>query len=239
MNPESPFDALAETYDSWYDGKGRTAFETELAALRPLLAELPKPRLEVGVGTGRFAQALGIPLGVDPSTALLAKARMRGIEVLYGEGEELVFRAGSFGTVFLLTTWEFLADPLKVLRECRRVLRPDGRLVNAYLDRDGKWGASYAERGRQGHPLFEHAHFDKYEEVKRVTEQAGFEVIETTSSLLQGPGETVVVEEPRPGFVRGASFVVVVAGPLLLDDQLPRGGTAFGLKPDQVDPGRH
>jgi SAM-dependent methyltransferase len=236
---ESPFDSLAEAYDAWYDGKGRIAFQTELAALRPLLPELPKPWLEVGVGTGRFAQALGIPLGVDPCPALLAKARTRGIEVLYGEGEELVFRAGSFGTVFLLTTWEFLADPLKVLGECRRVLRPDGRLVNAYLDRDGKWGASYAERGRQGDTLFSHAHFDTYEEVKRLTEQAGFEVLATTSTLFQGPGETYRVEEPRPVFVRGASFVVVVARPLLLDDQLPRGGTESGLEPDQVDPGRH
>jgi ubiquinone/menaquinone biosynthesis C-methylase UbiE len=211
MDQESPFDSLAETYDSWYDGKGRIAFEIELAALRPLLAELPRPWLEVGVGTGRFAQALGIPLGVDPSTALLAKARVRGIEVLYGEGEELVFRAGSFGTVFLLTTWAFLADRTKVLRECRRVLRTDGRLVNAYLDRDGKWGQSYAERGRQGDALFSHARFDRYEDVRKVTEQAGFEVVRTVSTLFQGPGATITGEEARPGFVRGASFVVLVA----------------------------
>jgi len=206
-----PFDSLAATYDAWYDGKGRMAFEIELAALRPLLAELPKPWLEVGVGTGRFAQALGIPLGIDPSPALLAVARQRGIEIQYGEGEELVYRAGSFGTLFLLTTWEFLSDPPRVLRECRRVLATGGRLVNAYLDRDGKWGASYAERGRQGHPLFSHARIDTYEDVKRLTEQAGFEVLKTVSALFQGPGETVAMEEARPGFVRGASFVVLVA----------------------------
>lgn len=219
MAPQpDPFDSLAADYDSWYDGKGRMAFEIELAALRPLLAELPEPWLEVGVGTGRFAQALGIPLGIDPSPALLAKARQRGIEVLYGEGEELVFRAGSFGTVFLLTTWAFLNDPPKVLRECRRVLKTDGRLVNAYLDRDGKWGASYAERGRQGHPLFSHAHFETYEDVKRLSEQAGFEVLKTVSTLFQGPDEVVIAEEPRPGFSRGASFVVLVARPLQAAD---------------------
>jgi SAM-dependent methyltransferase len=211
--PRDPFETLADKYDSWYDDKGRLAFEIELAALRPLLAELPKPWLEVGVGTGRFAQALGIPQGIDPSPALLAKARARGIDVLYGEGEELVFRAGSLGTVFLLTTWAFLSEPSEVLQECRRVLRNDGRLVNAYLDRDGKWGASYAERGRQGHPLFSHAHFDTYEDVKRLTEQGGFEVLKTISTLFQGPGETVIMEEARPGFVRGASFVVAVARP--------------------------
>jgi SAM-dependent methyltransferase len=208
-----PFEALADKYDSWYDGKGRPAFETELAALRPLLGELPKPWLEVGVGTGRFAQALGIPQGVDPSPALLEKARARGIDVLYGEGEELVFRAGSLGTVFMLTTWAFLGDPLKVLRECRRVLKADGRLVNAYLDRDGKWGRSYAERGRQGDALFSHAHFDRYDDVKRLTEQAGFEVVKVVSTLFQGPGETIAAEAARPGFEPGASFVVLVARP--------------------------
>jgi SAM-dependent methyltransferase len=122
-----------------------------------------------------------------------------------------VYRAGSFGAVFLLTTWEFLSDPLKVLRECRRVLKAGGRLVNAYLDRDGKWGASYTERGRQGHQLFSHAHFDRYEDVIRLTEQAGFVVSKTVSTLFQGPGGIVAMEEARPGFVRGASFVVLVA----------------------------
>ncbi|HTW92364.1 MAG TPA: methyltransferase domain-containing protein [bacterium] len=214
--PSDPFETLAAGYDAWYDGKGRLAFEIELAALRPLMADLPRPWLEVGVGTGRFAQALGIPFGIDPSPALLALARQRGIEVLYGEGEELVFRAASFGTVFLLTTWEFLSDPLRVLRQCRRVLRPEGRLVNAYLDRDGKWGSSYLERGRQGHPLFSHAHFDRYEDVARLTEQAGFEILNTVSTLFRGPGETLAMEETRPGFVRGASFVVVVASPRLV-----------------------
>jgi len=29
--------------------------------------------------------------------------------------------------------------------------------------------------------------------------------------LFQGPGEFVAMEEARPGFVRGASFIVLVA----------------------------
>ncbi|MEO0077828.1 MAG: class I SAM-dependent methyltransferase [candidate division WOR-3 bacterium] len=207
----SPFDQLADKYDAWYDTKGKLAFEIELAALRPLLPDCPKPWLEVGVGTGRFAQALGIKLGIDPSPALLEKARQRGIEVLWGQGEELVFQAESFGTVFLLTTWEFLTEPARVLGECRRVLRPNGRLVNAYLDRHGLWAASYVKKAQAGHPLFSHAHFDDYEQVKNLTEQAGFKVVQTISTLFQGPEDTVGPEQPRPGYVKGASFVVIVA----------------------------
>ncbi len=209
--PESPFDRLADSYDAWYDTKGKLAFAVELAALRPLLPDCPKPWLEVGVGTGRFAQALSIPLGVDPSAALLEKARQRGIKVLRGEGEELVFHAGTFGTVFLLTTWEFLSDPARVLAECWRVLRPGGRLINAYLDRHGRWAARYVEKAKAGHPLFCHAHFDDFEQVSSLTEQAGFRIVQTVSTLIQGPDDTVVVEKPQPGYVKGASFVVIVA----------------------------
>ncbi len=208
---QSPFDALAQKYDSWYDTKGRIAFEIELAALRPLLAGCPRPWLEVGVGTGRFAQALGISLGVDPAEELLKLAEQRGIETVKASGDNLPFAEGMFGTVFLLTTWEFLAEPLQVLAEIRRVLLPEGLLVNAYLDREGKWGASYLAKAAAGHPLFRYARFYSYDEVEQLTRNAGFRIRDVYSTLFQGPGETVAIEEPRAGYQPGASFVVVVA----------------------------
>ncbi|MFO7638371.1 MAG: methyltransferase domain-containing protein [bacterium] len=208
---DSPFDALAAKYDGWYDGKGRFAFETELASLRPLLTGLEKPWLEIGVGTGRFAQALGIPQGIDPSEELLKLARARGIEVLWGEGEETAYRAQSFGTVFLLTTWAFLSDRQAVLRECRRILKPGGRVVNAFLDRDGAWGRGYVEKGQEGHPLFGKVRFATHPEVVAEFERAGYRIERTVSTLFLGPAECDRVERPREGYVPGASFVVVIA----------------------------
>lgn len=208
---QTPFDALAQKYDSWYDTKGRVAFEVEVAALRPLLSGLPKPWLEVGVGTGRFAQALNIPVGIDPAGELLKLARRRGVQAIQASGENLPFPAVTFGSVFLLTTWEFLREPAAVLAEIYRVLKPGGMLVNAYLDREGKWAASYIEKGRAGHPLFSHARFYGYEEVRQLTESAGFLIEQVASTLFQGPGETVQIEEPISGYQPGASFVVVLA----------------------------
>jgi len=210
---ESPFDGLARRYDEWYDGKGRVAFQTELAALRPLLPGLPKPWLEIGVGSGRFAEALGIEQGIDPSVELLDLARKRGIEVLWGEGEETPYPHHRFGTVFLLTTWAFLEDRAAVLKHIRQLLKPEGKLVNGYLDREGKWGSGYVEKGKSGHPLHRHARFATFSEVKTDIEAAGFIVTGTWSTLFAGPGESTDVEEPKPGYVPGASFVVLLAVP--------------------------
>ena len=74
----SVFDQHAERYDAWYDTpRGRAAFESETACLAALLGRLPRPWLEVGVGTGRFAQALGAGEGVDPALGALRMARRR------------------------------------------------------------------------------------------------------------------------------------------------------------------
>jgi len=61
----SLFDNLALAYDAWFEGEGKLIFAIETRALQEVLPSLPKPWLEVGVGSGRFAQALGIETGVD------------------------------------------------------------------------------------------------------------------------------------------------------------------------------
>ena len=55
--------------------------------------------LDVGVGTGRFAHALGIPVGVDPSPNMLALAAARGIVTHEARAEALPFAPESFDSV--------------------------------------------------------------------------------------------------------------------------------------------
>ena len=87
----SPFDDLASEYDTWFDKDGSLIFFIEVQAFKTLLSSLPKPWLEIGVGSGRFAQALGIETGIDPSIKLVQLARSRGVKAFQGRGEDKLY----------------------------------------------------------------------------------------------------------------------------------------------------
>ena len=114
----APFEHWTSRYDQWFDSeKGERIFRVEAACMRELLVEAPPPWLEIGVGTGRFAEVLHVDEGVDPSPAVLRYASERGIRTRVGEGEDLYYGDNCFGAV-LLTEEEF-----------RPHLVHDGRLV--------------------------------------------------------------------------------------------------------------
>lgn len=82
------FDALAGTYDDWYDmPEGRAIFGAERDCLLSLCRGPFSSWLEVGVGSGRFAHALGITTGVDPSPKMLGIAAGRGINACVVSGQ--------------------------------------------------------------------------------------------------------------------------------------------------------
>ena len=208
----SPFDDLAPEYDAWFDKEGSLIFFIEVKAFRALLPSLPKPWLEIGVGSGRFAQALGIETGVDPSYKLAEMARKRGVNAFLGRGEQELFDEESFGTVFLIVTLCFLDSPLDVLREANRILMPDGKVVLGLVLRESPWGKLYQQKKNEGHRFYRYAKFYKCDEVDRLLVQAGFVTEKIVSTLFQEPGKVQHVEEPREGYFPDAGFTVIVAG---------------------------
>lgn len=209
---ESPFDAMVSSYDAWFENEGKLIFDIEVSAFQKVTPQLPRPWLEVGVGSGRFAQALGIETGIDPSGKMLEMARRRGITVFKTRGEEKFFDAETFGTVFLIATLCFVASPLDVLREAYRVLKEEGKIVLGLVLQDSPWGKHYLAKKKEGHPFYKHATFYRYQEVVQFLEHSGFAVEKVLSTLFQRPNEVTGTESPREGFCPEAGFTVVLAG---------------------------
>ncbi len=89
--------------------------------------------LDVGCGEGRFCrrmQDLGIaPVGIDPTDALLHRARACDPEGVYlpGRAESLPFADGAFDLVVSYLTLIDIPDIRAAIPEMARVLAPGGR----------------------------------------------------------------------------------------------------------------
>ena len=205
------FNTHTDEYDAWFDSEpGRTIFAMEVECLRPLLHSYPRPYLEAGAGSGRFAQALGVEYGVEPSEALGRKAISRGIQVVNVTGEKLPFPVATFGGVLIALTLCFVNDPLRVLQEVSRVLRPQGGLVLGLILKGSSWAEFYRSKGERGHPLYRQARFFSRDEVEDLLRSSRFEVLEYRSVLFQPPGQTAYHPEcPAYGFYETAGFTAI------------------------------
>lgn len=204
------FDERAGEYDAWFEES--LLFAIERAALQELITPLLSPKLEIGVGPGRFAEALGVEFGIDPALSPLLFAKKRGVQVCQAVGEALPHADQSMRTVLLLFTYCFLADPIPVLRECRRVLKPGGHLVLGLIVADSPWGRMLQQKKEAGHPFYQQARFYEPVEVEQCLAGCGFVVTERRSSLAQPPEALREMEHSREGVVSQAGFTILVAG---------------------------
>lgn len=144
------FDRHSEKYDAWYE-KYKPAYESELLALRSVLPENPEKlkALEIGAGTGRFASALGIGLGLEPARAMAMLAKQRRLEVLLGVAEFLPFKREKLDLVLIVTALSFFKNPNQALKEALRVLKPGGQIIVGILDRDSLRDAALSRRKKR------------------------------------------------------------------------------------------
>jgi SAM-dependent methyltransferase len=118
------------TGGTWVDGE---LFKSLVEKICTTL-NTPNPRiLDVGCGTGanlKMLAAYGRAEGVDISPQAVDFCHERGLDsVKLGAIEQLPFDNDSFELVTALDVVEHLDDDVAGLREMRRVLRRDGRLL--------------------------------------------------------------------------------------------------------------
>jgi SAM-dependent methyltransferase len=109
--------------------------------------------LEIGVGTGmNFSHysAVSRVVAIEPEPRMLGKAKRRAasdpapIVLARASAERLPFRDGTFDTVVCSLVLCTVPDQRAAIRECRRVLKPDGSVrfyehVRARGDRAARW----------------------------------------------------------------------------------------------------
>jgi ubiquinone/menaquinone biosynthesis C-methylase UbiE len=113
--------------------------DSRLFALR-LLSRMFNPRiLDIGCGTGVTlrnlcrGQSRRRIIGIDLSESMLAAAgavcKMHTVALVQGDGHYLPFASGSFDACNCSFCFANVGDPLRVIREMTRVLRPGGLMI--------------------------------------------------------------------------------------------------------------
>ena len=202
MAKTEPFDTYSDAYDDWFEHHS-AEYALELEAIRELLPT--GVGLEVGVGTGKFAQPLGIQHGLDPSEAMIRKASEVGVEVVEGVAEELPYRDASFDYALMVTTICFVDDLKKSFEEACRVLKPGGSLVIGFVDKESTLGQQYLVK-RDKSRFYAVAEFYSAREVLELLNKTGFGKFQIRQTLLANEFEQNIIN----GYGQG-SFVAIQA----------------------------
>ena len=207
MPKTKPFDEYLNEYEEWFV-QNSSVYSSELLAIR-LIYKIPENAVEIGVGSGLFAEPLGIKTGIEPSEAMREKAKERGINVVDGVAENLPWKDNSINYVLMVTTICFVDDVKKSLSEVYRVLQNRGSFIIASVDKNSPVGQLYLV-DKEKSLFYKDATFYSTEELHGYLIEAGFSIKKTQQTVFGLLNEVVEIQEPREGYGEG-SFVVINA----------------------------
>ncbi|MBD3672377.1 MAG: methyltransferase domain-containing protein [Planctomycetaceae bacterium] len=168
--------------------------------------------LEIGFGTGHcvvtLAEAVGPDgqvFGIDLSDKMLEEAQklcdQKGVaarvNLTQGDASHLPYEDESMDGLFMSFTLELFDTPEipAILQECRRVLKPGGRLVNVSVSKEGAQGVAVK--------AYEwlHQHFPNLMDCRpihagKAIENAGFTIEQSNIDHMWVPVEIVSARKP-------------------------------------------
>jgi ubiquinone/menaquinone biosynthesis C-methylase UbiE len=183
----------AQTYDAEHRSTVGEALENEMRSWLARQFTDADEVLELGCGTGIFSAMIAERVkhltATDLSPEMLEQARQRlgayeNVELRKEDAYQTSFADSSFSAVLAANLLHHADAPAAVVRECRRVLTPGGRVVVIDCVGHGSslwsWiGRSFAYLRRRGQPEEGHHHFSPDGLAALIT-AGGFVVQETT-----------------------------------------------------------
>lgn len=204
-NTLTAFDQRTLEYDQWFD-KHSTVYQSEILAIQQAIPK-NKTGVEIGVGTGRFAQPLNIKFGVEPSENMARVAEQRGITVYRAYAENIPVGNATFDFALMVTTVCFLSVIPKAFSEVYRILNSHGEIILAIIDKNSELGKKY-EMEKSTNKFYKDAHFHSTEELTELLKQSDFHNFQYWQTLISLKENEI--EKPEKGFGKG-SFVVIKA----------------------------
>ncbi len=203
------YDKIAKVYDLLSERSERPMRE---AGLKMLAAVPGEHLLEIGFGTGHILAELadavgptGRVFGIDISQNMLAHAKdlligkglLDRVSLHCGDAESLPYGSDLIDGVFTCFTLELFDTPdiPQVLAECKRVLRPGGRIVVVAVSKEGKERLIIHAFG------WTHRHFPNLMDcrpiyVRRALEASGFVIEDSLTESMWVPVEIVRGRKP-------------------------------------------
>lgn len=199
------YNKISRFYDALAD---RSEAPIRKAGIRVLNAKAGETVLEIGFGTGHelatLAQAVGPRgkvFGLDLSDKMMSLAKRnldeagfpKNIWLRCGDAEKLPYAEESMDGLFMSFTLELFDTPeiSRVLSECKRVLRPGGRIVVVGMSKLGE------REPLIGAFEWAHKHFPNFIDcrpiyVQQSLEHAGFEIQKALIKRMWIPVEIVL-----------------------------------------------
>lgn len=206
MLKTKPFEDYPDKYEEWFV-RNKATFESELKAIKALLPH--GQGVEVGVGSGIFSLPLGIRKGIEPAANMRKIAKERGITVVAATAEAIPFTDSQFDFALMVTTVCFLDSVEAALKESYRIIKPNGFLIIALVDRNSPLGQSYLKH-RNESLFYKIATFYSTDDIVSSMKKAGFRNFSFVQTVFQNLKDIKEIEPITQGYGKG-SFVVIKA----------------------------
>lgn len=147
--------------------------------------------LDIGCGSGhklKFLQDLGWDTeGLDLDPVAVDNARAKGLKVRLGDLQFQNYPDNCFDVITMSHLIEHVYDPLGLLCECRRILKPGGRLV-VITPNSESWGHKLFKNSWLALDPPRHLHIFSLASLQLLARKSGFEKYKISTTIREANG---------------------------------------------------